>query len=279
MIEYIERCRTTRKRTRRLGSKPGGNHGRFGECRAPRRRRFRFHFQAAQASDRRQVGRPQGRQELQGVRPGDRRADRPGGRGRPRGYRPRRQGGTQGLRGRSVVEDQAGRARQDGVAPGRPPGKAPGRAGRDREPRQRQAGQRCQGRRPAVRLRASALHGRLVDQDHRPEHSDLRAGRLACLFDARAGRRGRPDHSVELPAADGGLEDRAGAGGGLHHRAEARRADAAQRAAAGRAGDGGGLPARRAQHRDRRRRAAAPHWPPIPTSTRWPSPARPRSAS
>ena len=44
---------------------------------------------------------------------------------------------------------------------------------------------------------------------------------------ARADRRGRPDHPVELPAADGGLEARAGALRGLHHRAQAGRADAA----------------------------------------------------
>ncbi len=37
----------------------------------------------------------------------------------------------------------------------------------------------------------------------------------------RAGRRRRPDHSVEFPAADAGLEDRAGAGARQHRGAEA----------------------------------------------------------
>ena len=58
--------------------------------------------------------------------------------------------------------------------------------------------------------------------DHR-----VRARRLARLHLARADRRRRPDHPVELPADDGGVEDRAGAGRGLHDRAEAGRADAA----------------------------------------------------
>ena len=36
-----------------------------------------------------------------------------------------------------------------------------------------------------------------------------------------------PDHPLELPAADGGVEARPGAGRRLHDRAQARRADAA----------------------------------------------------
>ena len=43
---------------------------------------------------------------------------------------------------------------------------------------------------------------------------------------ARAGRRRRADHSVELSAADGGLEDRAGALRGLHGRPQAGGGDA-----------------------------------------------------
>ena len=49
------------------------------------------------------------------------------------------------------------------------------------------------------------------------------------LHAARAGRRGRADHSVEFPAADGRLEAWPGAGDGLHRRAEASRADSADR--------------------------------------------------
>ena len=47
----------------------------------------------------------------------------------------------------------------------------------------------------------------------------------------RAARRRRADHAVELPADDRGVEARAGAGGGQHRRAQAGRADAADRAA------------------------------------------------
>ena len=54
---------------------------------------------------------------------------------------------------------------------------------------------------------------------------ETRAARL------RAGRRRRADHPVELPAADAGVEDRAGARHGQHGRAQARRVHAAHRAA------------------------------------------------
>ena len=53
------------------------------------------------------------------------------------------------------------------------------------------------------------------------------------LHAARAGRRGRADHPVEFPAADGGLEAGPGAGDRLHRGAEAGGADAAVGAAAG----------------------------------------------
>ena len=54
---------------------------------------------------------------------------------------------------------------------------------------------------------------------------ETRAARL------RAARRGRADHPVELPAADAGVEDRAGAGDGQHGRAQAGRVHLAHRAA------------------------------------------------
>ena len=72
-----------------------------------------------------------------------------------------------------------------------------------------------------------------ADQDLRRDQSQ-RPGVLQ-LHAARAGRRLRPDHPVELPAADGGVEDRAGARVRQHRRAEARRADAAHRAPSRRA--------------------------------------------
>ena len=59
---------------------------------------------------------------------------------------------------------------------------------------------------------------------------------------ARTGRRRGPDHPVEFPADDGGLETRAGARRRLHHRAQARRADAAFGAALRRADPEAGFP-------------------------------------
>ena len=134
------------------------------------------------------------------------------------------------------------------------------------------------GRRPAAGDRLLPLLRRLGRQDPRQDDPDPR--RLLLLHAARAGRRGRADHPVELPDADGGVEVGPGAGGRLHDRDEAGRADAADRAAHGRAGPGGGLPRRRHQHRprlrpDRRRAPSSSTW----TSTRSPSPARPKSAS
>ena len=105
-------------------------------------------------------------------------------------------------------------------------------------------------------------------------------GELARLYAARAGRRRRPDHPVELPADDGGLEARAGARRGLHDRAQAGRADAALGAALRRA-DPGSRHSRTASSTSspasaRRRARRSPS---IPTSTRSPSPARRKSAS
>ncbi len=69
----------------------------------------------------------------------------------------------------------------------------------------------------------------------------------------RPGRRGGADHAVELPADDGGVEDRAGAGGGQHRGAQALGNDAAHHAQARRTA-GRNLPERRDQHRQRPRR-------------------------
>ena len=97
---------------------------------------------------------------------------------------------------------------------------------------------------------------------------------LPVVHAAAAGRRGRPDHPLELPAADAGLEVGPGPGLRQHRRHEARRADAADRAAAGRAGRRSRLPGRRDQRRQRLRRdGRRRHRARIPTSTRSPSPA------
>ena len=76
---------------------------------------------------------------------------------------------------------------------------------------------------------------------------EQRAARL------RAAGRGRPDHPLELPAADAGLEDRARAGDGQHGRAQARRVHPADRARLRRDLRGGRPAAGRGQHRHRRR--------------------------
>ena len=94
----------------------------------------------------------------------------------------------------------------------------------------------------------------------------------------QAGRRRRPDHPVEFPAADAGLEDRAGAGRRLHGGAEAGRIHAAdghpvcRDLRARRRAEG------RRQHPARRPGARVRRSSIMPASTRSPSPARPRSA-
>ena len=109
-----------------------------------------------------------------------------------------------------------------------------------------------------------------------------RAGQLSDpllqLRAARAGRRLRRDHPVELPARDGRLEAGAGARDGQHLRAQAGVEHSADRAQAGRD------PRRDRAARGRRERRSpaaarrsARSSPPIPTSTRSPSPARPSS--
>ena len=93
-----------------------------------------------------------------------------------------------------------------------------------------------------------------------------------------AGRRVRADHSVEFPAADAGLEDRAGARGRQHRRAEAGGIHAANRARLRRHLRRDGAAPRRRQYCHRRRgdrRGAASR---MRAWTRSPSPARPRSA-
>ena len=70
---------------------------------------------------------------------------------------------------------------------------------------------------------------------------------------AAPARRRRPDHPVELPAADARVEDRARARRREHGRAEAGRDDAADRAALRRRRSPGRPAAGRRQHRHRRR--------------------------
>ena len=93
---------------------------------------------------------------------------------------------------------------------------------------------------------------RLGDRDdRRPLEPDRRLA--ALLLAEGAGRRRRADRPLELPAADGDVEARAGARGGLLRRPQARSADAADGSPSRRAGSRGRLPGRRDQRRPGRR--------------------------
>ena len=107
---------------------------------------------------------------------------------------------------------------------------------------------RVRRRRRRALLRVLRGHG---EQDARQDPAGARQRAVADA--ARAGRRRRPDHPVELPAADGRLEARAGARRGLHVGLQARRAVAAVGADARRDPREGRRAARRRQHRHRRR--------------------------
>ena len=154
------------------------------------------------------------------------------------------------------------RARPAAQQARRPHRTKPGRAGRPRIARQRQAVPRFARRRSAADHQVLSLLRRLGRQDPRQDHP--RRGQLLLLHPARAGRRRRPDHPLELPAADAGVEVGAGPGDRLHDRPQAGRADAADRPARRRPGPGSRLPRRRDQRRarlrpDRRRRPQQPH--------------------
>ena len=136
-----------------------------------------------------------------------------------------------------------GRAREGGV-----PGLARRRARRPGEaaaPPRRRAGGRAGGAWPARGAQRRQADRRRARRDgHGGRHLPLlrgRAGARARRHDPggrrrgddlpRAARRRRADHAVELPADDRRLEARARAGGRQHRRAQARGADAADRAA------------------------------------------------
>ena len=95
--------------------------------------------------------------------------------------------------------------------------------------------------------------------------SSRRLGAAARQRIARlsAAGRSRPGHPLELPAADAGLEDRAGAGHGQHGRHQAGALHAADRPALRRDHRRSRLAAGRGQHRHRRRRKRARRWWPI----------------
>ena len=117
-------------------------------------------------------------------------------RGRRGRHRPGREGRAQGVRLGPVAEDGRARPRPADEQAGRPDRGTHRRAGRARDARQRQADQREPQRRPAPGHRLPALLRRLGRQDPRSDDPD--PGQLLLLHPARAGRRGRPDHPLEL---------------------------------------------------------------------------------
>ena len=125
--------------------------------------------------------------------------------------------------------------------------------------------------------------GRAADDDLRLDAAvmaeiGLGGGGRQLAGRARAGRRRRRDHAVELPAAPDRREGRAGAGGGLHGGAQAQRGRAAQRLHPGRGARRARPAGRRLQPRHRpSARSSARRSPPTPTSTWSRSPARPRA--
>ena len=151
------------------------------------------------------------------------------------------------------------RPRTPGASARRPSGPRPGRdrrrdrgeprdAGRRRELGERQAGARDAGRGHPAGDRPLPL---LRRRDPRRGGADLRDRRADLRVPLpRAARRRRPDHPVQLPAADGGVEDRSGAGRGQLHGAQAGEPDALVDPQA-RRGDRRRHPAGRAQHRQR----------------------------
>ena len=149
------------------------------------------------------------------------------------------------------------------------------RARRDRDAQHRQADRRSRVRHRRRRHLLRVLR-RPRDEDSRRRAAGARQRDEPGA--ARADRRRRPDHPVELPAADGGVEAGAGDLRRLHDGAQAGRADAADGPRARAASSRRRAAAGRRQHRDRRRRDRAPRSSRTRTSTRSRSPAASRSA-
>ena len=128
------------------------------------------------------------------------------------------------------------------------------------------------------------VHGRMGDEigrEHDSAFRSLRARReISCIHPARAGRRGGTDYTLELSAADGGVEAGSGAGYRLHHSVEARGTDAVIRASSGRTDSGGWIPGWRGQYCSRDMvKLRERHWPPIRESTRLLLPVQLKSAN
>ena len=187
--------------------------------------------------------------------------------------------GARDVRLGRVVRAGARRALADHPAGRREVHRARGRAGR--------AGDRAGGHDDPRHLDGGdrLLHqplGLLRPRGRPPAAGAARAGllpdALLQLRAARADRRVRRDHPLELPARDGRVEARAGAGDGQHRRAQAGVEHAADGAAPGRAARRD-RPAQGRRQRDHRRRRVGRRGAGLAPrrSTRSRSPARPWS--
>ena len=192
-----------------------------------------------------------------------------------------RRGGRRGGRARQggLSRLARGRARRPRAAAAPARGRAGGRAGGAGGaggPQRRQADRRRprrdrHGRRhvPLLRRRGRA-HARRHDPGRRRRRDDV----------PRAARRRRADHALELPAHDRLVEARAVPRGRQHRRAQAGRADPADRARVRADRARGRHPRGRRERRRRARvRRAGRGSSSIPTSPRSRSPARPRSGA
>ena len=209
----------------------------------PRGARRRHAPVALRALHRRQGGRAQQRPVVHDHRPGHGGAAR---RGRTRRHRGRATRRSRSRVARSARMGRPARSRARQVPlPDRahPPGAQP-RVRGPGDARQRQADQGDARRRRAARRRALLVLRRLGGQAR---------VRVPGPHAAAAGCRGA-GHPVELPAADAGLEDRAGARGRQHGGAQAGELHAAVGAAVRRRLPPGGPAAGRRQHHHRTRR-------------------------
>ena len=174
-----------------------------------------------QAVHRRQLGGPGRGGHHDSGEPGHGRSHRRGRRRRPRGRRHRRRRRPTGVLRRPLVQARPRRTLRRHLA-SRRPRRRPRRGARPRRVREHgQALRTAQPRRrPPVHRRQPPLLRR-----RRPQHARRRGGRVPPRLhvDAAARPRGgvRADRTVELPAHDGGVEDRPRARRRLHDGAEA----------------------------------------------------------
>ena len=214
---------------------------------------------------------------FESVQPGHRRALVPGGPRQRRGHGPRRRGGARRRSTRRRWRGPHADAARPPAAPARRPDRRERRAARGRGvDRQRQADPRdarcswpcCPSTTTTSRGLADKIHGDVIPA--------LRTGDPQ-LHAARADRRGRRDHALELAAAADLDEARAGPRGGLHDRDQAVRAHVGV-AARDDAADRAGRASRRASSTSSPASAPTPaqRWSTTRTSPRSPSPARAR---